>query len=134
MSNKSITTELLTSHPEYFSGEKNDQPSETVPGQAISAKDAVIKSFSNIPVRCMSTPQDAPYDGDEEHVDLDEVAQQPHFSDDLDVMDFRATLFDRMARAAQTAKQKETPAEDPSAKQSKNNGKDAETVKQDPES
>lgn len=103
MSN-SIYQELLIQHPEYFEGEINKGESETVPNQAITAKEAVERALRNLPVPARSMPQEAPYDGMEEDVDLDQVSNEPHFDSEMDVIDHYSTLSEKVGKAASKAK------------------------------
>lgn len=120
MSN-SIYQELLIQHPEYYAGEINKGESETVPNQAITAKEAVERALRNLPVPARSMPQEAPYDGMEEDVDLDQVSNEPHFDSEMDVIDYYSTLSEKVGKAAQNVKKTqakgantEAPASDPS--------------------
>lgn len=103
MSN-SIYQELLIQHPEYFAGEINKGESETVPNQAITAKEAVERALRNLPVPARSMPGEAPYDGMEEDVDLDQVSNEPHFDSEMDVIDHYSTLSEKVGKAAQNVK------------------------------
>ena len=118
MSN-SIYQELLIQHPEYYAGEINKGESESVPNQAITAKEAVERALRNLPVPARSMPGEAPYDGMEEDVDLDQVSNEPHFNDEMDVIDHYSTLSEKVGKAAKSAQQtkpkddKEAQASDP---------------------
>lgn len=126
MSN-SIYQELLIQHPEYYAGEINNCESETVPNQAITAKEAVERALRNLPVPARSMPQEAPYDGMEEDVDLDQVSNDPHFDSEMDVIDHYSTLSEKVGKATQYVKKTQAngvitepsgsdPSSDPAAK------------------
>lgn len=110
MSN-SIYQELLIQHPEYYAGEINKGESETVPNQAITAKEAVERALRNLPVPARSMPQEAPYDGMEEDVDLDQVSNEPHFDSEMDVIDHYSTLSEKVGKASQNVKKTQDKGE-----------------------
>lgn len=109
----SISSQLQISKPELLAGEINKGESETVPNQAITAKEAVERAMRNIPVPARMTYEESmhQYDGSEEEVDLDQVASQPRFENELDVQDWHSTLLDELRKKSPTPPQNPTPPE-----------------------
>lgn len=109
----SIIKQLQINKPELLAGEINKGESETVPNQAITAKEAVERAMRNIPVPARMTYEESmhQYDGSEEEVDLDQVANQPHFDSELDVQDWHSTLLEELRKKSPTPPQNSTPQE-----------------------
>lgn len=109
----SISSLLQIYKREFYAGEINNGKSETVPNQAITAKEAVERAMRNIPVPARMTYEESmhQYDGSEEEVDLDQVASQPHFDNELDVQDWHSTLLDELRKKYPTPPQNSTPQE-----------------------
>lgn len=91
---------MLIYKPEYFTGEFNTSESECVPNQAITAKEAVERALRNIPVPSRMTYEQSQqyYDGKEDEIDLDSVGSEPHFDNEMDVMDWHSQLQSQLKK------------------------------------